>query len=147
MHFAHWKHGFFHQNKRKPPLTRQCSGVITMEGSLLSVTRVPLLFAGVLLALITSKSGSCWFPLPDARALLYVESPMAQCHATGHKISLTATEPVIPFSAKEIKLPDWPHASERNIWLASNRSLFYLQKIAELIWVSKWGIWSTKAIG
>ena len=27
IHFAHLKHGFFHQNKGKPPFTRQCSGV------------------------------------------------------------------------------------------------------------------------
>ena len=27
LHFAHLKHGFFHQNKGKPPFTRQCSGV------------------------------------------------------------------------------------------------------------------------
>ena len=27
LHFAHLKHGFFHQNKWKPPFTGQCSGV------------------------------------------------------------------------------------------------------------------------
>ena len=27
IHVAHLKHGFFYQNKGKPPLTRQCSGV------------------------------------------------------------------------------------------------------------------------